>query len=62
LNDLNNIINEINNDISTQEIKHSEKISMIADLLNLKAKNSKIELKRENKFVFYLNIIAFFKY
>ena len=44
LNDLKGVINEINDNISKQEINHNEKINLIVHLLNTKAENRKIEL------------------
>lgn len=45
LKDLNDIMDEIRNNISRQEINHHEKINLIVDLLNEKADKRKIELK-----------------
>lgn len=45
LEDLIDIVDEIRNNISKQEINNNEKISLIVDLLNEKADMRKIELK-----------------
>ncbi|MEL7570258.1 MAG: DUF3795 domain-containing protein [Eubacteriaceae bacterium] len=45
LEDLIDIVDEIKNNISRQEIKHNEKINLIIDLLTKKADKRKIELK-----------------